>query len=167
LVDPEARAALEKLGLDVRAVLEGRGALTTAGTEPELPVAITRLRSSAQVAVAMLLEQKGALSELDPSFGPNLQRAAGQVSALIEKLLERAERVHKNRSGKGARHSRRITNALYPRDEPQERVLGPFAFTARFGRAWIDALYDELPPIASEHLVVQLAADNQLDQREP
>ena len=43
--------------------------------------------------------------------------------------------------------------------QPQERVLGPFQFTSRFGRAWIDALYAEMPAIASEHVIVHLASD--------
>ena len=45
----------------------------------------------------------------------------------------------------------------------QERVLGPFATTARFGRAWIDALYEELPACSSEHVVAHLEEDTEED----
>jgi bacillithiol biosynthesis cysteine-adding enzyme BshC len=163
LVDPEARAALAKVDLELRDVLERRGELGARAEETPVPEAITRMRESTQTAVELLLRHEHELAALDPSFGPNLRRAASQVRSLIEKLCEKAERVHANRIGKGARHLRRLSNTLHPRGQPQERVLGPFQFTSRFGRAWVDALYAEMPAIASEHVVVHLASDTPSD----
>ncbi len=156
LVDPETRTALERSGLDLRTVLAGRGELQADDAGIPTPEAITRMRASARAAAQLLLQHEDELAAIDPSFGPNLHRAASQVQSLIEKLCEKAQRVHDNRAGKGARHLRRLANTLRPRGEPQERVLGPFQFTARFGRAWIDALYEELPAIASEHIGVHI-----------
>ena len=67
--------------------------------------------------------------------------------------------MHGNRSGKGRRHERRISNLLRPRGEPQERVLGPLPFVARFGTAWLEELALEHDPFAPAHLLVHLGDD--------
>ena len=51
---------------------------------------------------------------------------------------------------------RRVQGSLAPRGELQERVLGPLQFVARYGTDWVHLLYNELPALASEHLVAQL-----------
>ena len=85
-----------------------------------------------------------------------LRKAGDQIVSLVDKLAEKAERVHQNRSGKGQRHVRRVNNLLFPNGEPQERVLGPLAFVARFGEDWIHDLAREIDPLAPEHLAVHL-----------
>jgi hypothetical protein len=64
--------------------------------------------------------------------------------------------VHANRAGKGARHVRRLNATLCPRGKPQERVLGAVGFLAEHGLGLVDDLWDELPAISTEHLVVHL-----------
>ena len=56
---------------------------------------------------------------------------------------------------------RRLSNGLFPRGEPQERVRGVFEFVARHGRAWLDELAAEIDPLPVEHLVVDLAPSSQ------
>ena len=46
-----------------------------------------------------------------------------------------------------------------PRGLPQERVLGPLPWIARFGTEWIHELAREQDPLALEHLVLHLGAD--------
>ena len=95
----------------------------------------------------------------DPSFGPNLRRAASQVKSLIEKLCEKADACTPTASAR-ARHLRRAHQyALSARATAGTRPRPVPAFTSRFGRAWIDALYAEMPAIASEHVIVHLASD--------
>jgi uncharacterized protein YllA (UPF0747 family) len=154
LVEPDVRASLERLSLGLRAVLEARGDIAALVAEEPPPPAIAELRASAAEAVVLLRRHDAALSAIDPSLGPNLARTASQVKNLVEKLLTKAARVYQNSSGQGQRHVRRLANTFYPRDKPQERVLGPFQFCARWGRGWIDALFAELPAIALEHIAV-------------
>lgn len=159
LIDAETRAALAKTGLELREVLARRGALEELAPEVERPAVLDAIARAAEAGAAGLLEHRAELAELDPALGANLARAASQGRALVDKLVEKAERVHANKSGKGRRQLRRLSNTLFPRGAPQERVLGPLQFTARYGRAWIEALYAELPALSSEHLVVHLEED--------
>lgn len=159
LVDPECRQSLAKLELDVVDVLHAKGALSLDPAGLDAPSVIADLRAVATRAVQDLVALQGAIADLDRALAVPLKRTADQLQTLVEKLAEKAERVHQNRSGKGKRHERRLNNSLFPRGLPQERVLGPFQFVARFGEDWIGELLAELNPLGSEHLVVDLGPD--------
>ncbi len=155
LVEEEVRLALTKTGASLRDVLDTRGAFDVEAPG-DTPAVIDELRASAERAERELLALRSALAELDPALAVNLKRAADQARKAIEKVAAKAERVHANRSGKGRRHVRRLNNTLFPRGQPQERVLGPLGPTARYGRAWVEALYADFPPVCSEHLAIHL-----------
>jgi uncharacterized protein YllA (UPF0747 family) len=160
LVDDETRFALERCELDVAAALRARGeyAPRAEGATAGPPV-VAALRASAEEAAQLVLRHRAALAELEPALAIGLKKAAEQIRGSVEKVAEKAERVHKNRAGKGERHVRRVNAALGPRGAPQERVLGPFQFVARYGAAFVEALWEELPAFATEHIVVHLYGD--------
>jgi len=158
LVDPEARLALRLLGSDAASVLRKRGVFESA-EEPAEPDVATRLRAVGEMAARELLAQRAALEELDPSLLAQLKKTAAQMEEVASTLAEKARRVHGNRAGKGKRHERRVANLLCPRGEPQERVLGPLAFVARFGTDWLEELALEHDPFAPAHLLVHLGED--------
>ncbi len=158
LIDPEARLALRILGSDATSVLRRRGVFE-APDEPAEPDVAARLRSVGERAAEELLALRAALVELDPSLLVQLKKTAAQMEDLASTLGEKARRVHGNRSGKGRRHERRVSNLLCPRGEPQERVLGPLPFVARFGTAWLEELLLEHDPFAPVHLLVHLGDD--------
>ena len=154
LVDRETRFALERLELGVAAFLRARGEV--AAGDGEAPPVVADLRAVAERAARELLALRGAVAELDPSLAVQVKRGADQVRSLVDKVAEKAERVHQNQAGKGRRHERRAQNNLFPRGEPQERVLGPFSFVARFGEAWVEELAGAIDPLGRDHLVVSL-----------
>ena len=158
LVDPEARLALRILGRDAASVLRARGVFE-APDEPAEPDVAARLRNVGERAAQELLELRGALNELDPSLLVQLKKTAAEMEEVAATLAEKARRVHGNRSGKGRRHERRVSNLLCPRGEPQERVLGPLPFVARFGEGWLEELALEHDPFAPVHLLVHLGED--------
>lgn len=156
LVDPELRTSLERCGFTLREALAAKGEVAGDTDGSQGPPVAQALRDAAEEAARRLLDLRPDLGQVEPALAANLKKTAAQVRSLVDKLARKAERVHANRSGKGHRHLRRVRNTLFPRGEPQERVLGPLGTTARFGRAWIEALYAELPPAGCEHLVVHL-----------
>jgi bacillithiol synthase len=158
LVDPEARLALRLLGSDGASVLRRRG-LFDAPDEPAEPDVAARLRAVGERSARELLALRAALEELDPSLLVQLKKTAAQMEDVASTLAEKARRVHGNRSGKGRRHERRVSNLLVPRGEAQERVLGPLPFVARFGTGWIEELALEHDPFAPAHLLVHLGED--------
>ncbi|MBK7642660.1 MAG: bacillithiol biosynthesis cysteine-adding enzyme BshC [Planctomycetes bacterium] len=158
LVDPEARLALQILETDVASVLRARGVFESA-EEPAEPEVAARLREVGERAAKELLALREALALLDPSLVVQLKRSAGEMEEAATALAEKARRVHGNRAGKGRRHERRVSNLLCPRGEPQERLLGPLPFVARFGTQWLEELAFEHDPFDPVHLVVHLGPD--------
>jgi len=157
LVDEDTRFALERTELDVVTALRARGEFRPSGEDATPgPAVVDALRSSAAEAAALVLQHRAALAELEPALAIGLKKAAEQIRGSVEKVAEKAERVHKNRTGKGERHVRRVNSALGPRGLPQERVLGPLQFVAQYGRAFVEALWDELPALSTEHVVVHI-----------
>ena len=164
LCDPECRLALKKLGRDMSSVLRARGVFEASGADETAPQVIADMRAIAARAAQELGALREPLAALDPSLVVQIKRTADQVRSAVDKLAEKAERVHQNTSGKGKRHERRLSNLLYPRGSPQERVLGPFQFVARFGEEWIGELAPEIDPFGSEHLAVHLAVETDVGE---
>jgi uncharacterized protein YllA (UPF0747 family) len=159
LVDPELRLAFSRLDVDVETVLRARGeyASERAGDAPPVLGTIREIAARAQ---RDLHAARKELDALDPGLSVQLKKTGDQIRALVDRLVEKGERVHQNRSGKSRRHERRANNVVRPRGEPQERVLGPLPCVARFGEGWIEELAREMDPFQLEHLVVHLGDDD-------
>ena len=157
LIDQDVGGSLSKLEASLGEVLRAGGKYKPAGSDSPEPAVFAELRRIASEARASLLTQREALASLDPSLGVGLKKAASQMEGAIEKVIGKAMRVHANHSGKGERHVRRANHALLPRGKPQERVLGPVAQLARFGPAFVDALWNELPAFSAEHIGITLS----------
>lgn len=161
LLDPETRVALRKLETTAADVVRARGGFAAARDDADAPPVVAKLRDAGARAARGLTDLASDLGEFDASLVPQLKRTADQVCDLVERLAEKAERVHQNRSGKGKRHERRLNSMLFPMGEPQERILGPIQFVARFGTDWIAELGSELAPLSSEHVLVSLNAETE------
>ena len=157
LVDRQAKESLQKLGLDVRALLAARGRIDE---PPEAegassPVA-ARLRAVARQAALDLVALRDDVSALDRGLATHVKRTADIFEDQVGKLAQKLERVQQNSAGSGRRHQRRVANGLFPNDTPQERVRGALEFVARGGTGWIDELLTGIDPLPTEHLVVYL-----------
>ena len=159
LVDGDTRYALGRVGAEVDEVLRAGGGWAPAEEGSDEPEVIEALRQVAEDTSRALTAHRAALAELEPALGITLKKTAEHVRASVGKVVDKATRVHQNRAGKGARQVRRVNHTLVPRGAPQERVLGPFQFVARFGAAFVDALWRELPATSTEHLVLHLEED--------
>ncbi|MEL6428717.1 MAG: bacillithiol biosynthesis BshC [Planctomycetota bacterium] len=161
IVDDETRYALTRVGSPgIAEVLGALGTWQPASDDSAEPTVVGALNALAERTRDALLEHRAALSELEPALAITLKKTAGHVEQSIGKVVAKALRVHDNRAGKGARQLRRVNNTLCPRGAPQERVLGPFQFVARYGGdRFVDALRAELPATATEHLVLHLVEE--------
>ena len=157
LVDSHVRSSLRKLDLTLPSALAAKGQLGRAESdEGGAPAVITTLRKIGERAGQELLELRDEMSALDKGLAMQLKRGAGQMKDVVEKIAAKAERVHSNASGRGRRHYRRLDNGLWPREIPQERGRSAIEFVARCGREWLDELIEEIEPLPTEHVVVDL-----------
>ncbi len=157
LVDGDTRYALGRVEATVETILRAKGQFQPPEIDLESePDVVQDLRKASTAITAQILEHKSALAALEPALGITLKKTAGHVEHSITKVIDKAMRVHKNSTGKGVRQVRRVNSMLYPRDVPQERLLGPFQFVARFGPDFVPSLWTEVPFASTEHLVVHL-----------
>ncbi len=166
LVDGGTRASLDRLEAGVGDVIAARGTFAPPADDAPEPAVLAKLRAAAQRAHDDLDTLRSELAALDPGLAIQLKRTGDSVRNLIDTVAEKAERVHRNKSGKGRRHERRANSVIFPGAKPQERVLGPLQFVARHGEEWIDELLDELDPLGVEHVVVHLADTNAEEEAE-
>ena len=165
LVDGDTRYALKRVGSTVEEILRLKGQFKAPEIDlDEEPPVVQNLRKLTGEITAQMLEHKGALAALEPALGITLKKTAGHVEHSIGKVIGKAMRVHKNNTGKGVRQVRRVNSMLFPRDVPQERLLGPFQFIARFGPDFTPALMGEIPFASTEHIVLHLPSS--LDEPE-
>ena len=125
LLGPDVEVALTRTEMTLDDALSAAGGLDPQSPAAEEHPAVVRLRAEAAEAMNKLLELRSDLKELEPALAVNLKRTTDQVLGLVDKLAQKAQRVHDNRQGKGRRQVRRLNNTLFPRGIPQERVLGP------------------------------------------
>lgn len=157
LVDDDTRYALKRVEATLAEVLRAKGEYKPAEDGAAEPEVIGALRALGSDVAAKLLEHKGALAELEPALAITLKKTAGHVEQSIGKVIDKAKRVHDNRAGKGQRQVRRVNHTLMPRGVPQERVLGPFQFAARFGgAAFVEMLRAELPSASAEPIALHI-----------
>ena len=156
LVDAPARQSLAKLGLEVEDVLLARGELGGSSESPGDSPLARRLREVVSGAARELRTLREEVAAVDRGLAQQVKKTADQLEGLVEKLAVKLERVQSNTAGTERRHVRRLSNGLFPRGEPQERVRGVFEFVARHGRGWLDDLAAEIDPLPVEHLVVEL-----------
>ncbi len=157
LVDGDTRYALGRVESTVEEILRAKGQFQVPDVDPDdEPAVVRNLRQLTDQITAQILEHKSDLAELEPALGITLKKTAGHVETSIGKVIGKAMRVHKNNTGKGVRQVRRVNSMLYPRDVPQERLLGPFQFIARFGSEFTPALMGEIPFASTEHMVLHL-----------
>jgi bacillithiol biosynthesis cysteine-adding enzyme BshC len=157
IVPPECVVSLRRLELRAEDVLRARAQFGPQAESSDAPPVIGALRAIAERAARELNAQREALATLDRGMAVQLKQTAEQLRNLVEKLCAKAERVHANNSGKGARHQRRLSNTLVPRGEPQERVLTSFEFVARYGEAWIAELLAGFEARPGGEFVLELA----------
>ena len=157
LVTPESRHALERLEAPVADVLRASGQYGADDAIHDGPPVVARLDAVANVATTSLLALRDQLAALDPGLARQAKRTADQVTQQIQRLAQKATRVHSTQSGRGRRHLRRLNQGLTPRGGPQERVRGALEFVARFGQEWISEWIDAIEPFPTEHVVLDLA----------
>ncbi len=155
LVDGDAQAALQRLGISLAGAIRGE----IRSPEPQQGAGgplIEELEGIAAGARQQLARLKPRVVELDPALKTPLRSCSRDLQALIRKLGQTIDRVQSNQAGKRNRRRRCLRNGLLPDDRPQDRVLGPFGWVASQGTDWISEVLEDLDPLASAHVAILL-----------
>lgn len=157
LLDDGARESLERLQLTLGSALGTWPSVASQRKVDQAGELVQELRGIAARARRELADRKARLLELDATLASSVKSTSRELEEVLHRLWEKVGRVQANRTGRRARHGRRVENGLRPRGQPQDEVLGPFAWVARYGTGWLEEVVTEIEPFAGEHLALHLS----------
>ena len=108
---------------------------------PDAATSLTELRGEIEARYARLGE---AVAHVDPTLERTVQSARNAALAGTHEIERKVVASLKRENETLVRQIVRARNAVYPRGEPQERVLTLASFLIRYGPALLDALEGEV-----------------------
>jgi bacillithiol biosynthesis cysteine-adding enzyme BshC len=95
-----------------------------------------------------------AVAEVDPTLADAAKTSFSKIKYQMSRLERRVAAAHLRRNEDVARHAIRITNALYPHRNLQEREIAGAYFLARYGLGFLETVYDVLDARCPDHLLL-------------
>lgn len=144
-VESKIRKVLDKFSLQVDALErpfhEVAGDVAREEVPADVRTAIGKLRGAIGGGVA---ELKRAASTVDKTLAAPVQQVGAQANAALDEVEKKIVQAVKRESEIGLAQLEKAQVHLFPLGEPAERVQSPFYYLARYGGAFLDALYDRM-----------------------
>jgi bacillithiol biosynthesis cysteine-adding enzyme BshC len=157
LLEPAIATAMDKHQVDLPQAFVAADELAQRLGARALPIAGKRKLAAAGNALDQELE---ALTEwmhsLDASLGASADVSASKMRYQMNRLRRLAANFELQRTDSIARHTAAISLHLFPKQQPQERVIAGAWFLASFGDALIPALIDAAAAPCRGHLAISL-----------
>ncbi len=144
IVEPKIDKVLDKFGLTTEDLRDGDRLLTRMARD-EVSEEVTRAlggwRGSVGSSSKALTE---AVSSIDPTLKGAVANARNSTFAALSDLEKKIVQAVKRESETTVAQIRKAEVNLWPRGRPQDRVLNPFHFLARFGDEFLEAVRREI-----------------------
>jgi bacillithiol biosynthesis cysteine-adding enzyme BshC len=142
-VERKVGKVLEKFDVSVadlhRPFHEIAGEVAREEVPDEVRGALGKLRGAIGAAAG---ELQAAIKEVDPTLKGPIQHMRGQAFAAIDEVEKKIVAAVKRETDIALSQLEKAQLHLFPRGQPAERVQTPFYFLARYGDAFLDALYE-------------------------
>ncbi len=99
---------------------------------------------------------KENLFQLDKTLGDASSKSQQKIFRYLEELKNKADNAVKRKNESSVRQINKISSALFPNSNLQERELNLLYFANKYGREILDKIYDELKIDVFEHQVIEL-----------
>jgi bacillithiol biosynthesis cysteine-adding enzyme BshC len=157
IVEPKMQRLIERNGISVPDVFAGPEALRRQLAERGLPADLQAAFEAARKSMdSHLLEIKEKLVTLDRTLVDAADTARSKVEYQLERLQSQAARAEAQKGELVTRHAENLSQALYPDKGLQERSVGGVYFLARYGREFLQQLYDAIQTDCHDHQIVEL-----------
>lgn len=153
IIEPPAARALRKYDLTIASVFAGEEELrrNVSGAEYD----IGRFGKAREAVRAALEDLRPMLEGTDPTLGPALETSLRKVTYQADRLERRFLHATTRRDEIRDRAVRTLRNRLTPYGKPQERVLCPLGFVARYGLEFVGLLDRSLDLDGTCHQVIE------------
>jgi bacillithiol synthase len=143
VVESKIRKVLDKFGLDVAELQKPFDELAGEVTRDEVPAPVRAALGSLRGAIGKGVgELQDAVKAMDPTLMGTAQHVRSQAIAAMEELERKVVAALKRENAVALSQLEKAQLHLFPLGKPQERVINPFYFLARYGGAFLDELVD-------------------------
>jgi len=157
IVEPKPASILQRYGLAFSDTLHGPEPLREELARSALPQDVQSAFDHAEASMQSSVEEvKRSLARLDPTLIEAATRAAAKMDYQIDRLRARAARAELRRVEVLGRHAALLSNALYPGKNLQEREVGGIYFLSRYGRDFLQQVYESIRPDCLDHQVLEI-----------
>lgn len=157
LVEPAHQRLLKKHGMALPDLFAGpehtREGLAARALPRELQSHFANTREDFAKRLAGL---QSDLEKLDRTLVDAAKRAGTKIQYQVDRLRRRAARAEMRRNEEVAQHADRLSLALYPNKDLQERVYPGAYYVARYGTEMMGSLLDQIHIECPDHRVVIL-----------
>ena len=157
LVEPRVQRLLEHVGLSMTDFDENTHTLFTrlvvAALDVDLEARFAEARRDTGRAVDSL---RTVVQTIDPGMDSTIDLARARVDRELDRMRERVLRGLRRRESELRSQVTYASHSLFPGSSPQERVLSPLWFAARFGPGFLPALMERIELFADAHHVMRI-----------
>lgn len=112
-------------------------------------------KANNQIALAFD-ELKAVLFSIDKTISDSSEKYRDKVFSSLNELKGKAIQAQKKKHEISLKQIDKISEALYPTENLQERVLNFIYFSNKYGDSFIDKIFDELQINSFEHQIIKL-----------
>ncbi len=143
VVEAKIRKVLDKFGVGVEDVQKPFHELAGDVTRDEVPAAVRAALGSLRGAIGKGVgDLQEAVKAIDPTLKGPVQSVRSQAFSAMEELERKVVAALKRENEVALSQLEKAQLHLFPLGKPQERVINPFYFLARYGGAFLDELVD-------------------------
>ena len=156
VVEPKVQRLLEKHGLAVTDVFAGPEELRREIASHSLPADLQAAFDAARESFdANFGAVKDKLEKLDRTLVDAAETSRSKMQHLLEKLYAQAARAEALKGELVTRHAAHLSQSLYPDKGLQERAIGGIYFLARYGKEFLNELYNVIHTDCHDHQILE------------
>ena len=145
IIEHKVQKVLDKFGLEADAVKQPFDQLASQVVRDELPEGISstvqQLRDDIARRYAELVD---AARDIDPTLQGPLESARNASHKALADAEKKIVSHLKKKNEIGIEQLRKASTNLFPDGHPQERVINPLSYIARYGSAFLDAVAEKI-----------------------
>lgn len=143
VVEPKIRKVLDKFGLDVEGLNRPFHEVASEIARDEVPPEVRSALGSLRGAIARGVgEVQKAVQQVDPTLKGTVQHVRSHAFDALDDLEKKIVHAVKRENEIALAQLEKAQVHLFPEGKPQERVLSPFYYVARYGGAFLEGILD-------------------------
>lgn len=157
IIEPRVQRVLERVGLSMTDFDENPDTLFTRVVVAALDVDLEARFAEARSETGRIVDTlRTVVQTIDPGMDSTVDATSAAMDRELDRMRERVLRGLRRRESELRSQVTYASQSLFPGSSPQERVLSPLWFAARFGPGFLPALMERIDVFADAHHVMRI-----------